>query len=127
MSDKMKFLLAPIAAAVLSACAVGPNYHQPESKAAQQFDGMEPTYSTGQAASDKNVAQFWQGFHGATLDRLVDEATRSNYDVRIALTRVAEARALRRDTAFDLAPSIQASGGYTRTRVALEQTLAGAP
>ncbi len=54
-------------------------------------------------------------------------ALMSNYDVRIALSRVAEARALRRDVAFDLAPSITAGGGYTETRVAREQTLAGAP
>jgi multidrug efflux system outer membrane protein len=32
------------------------------------------------------------------------------------MTRVEEARALRRDAAFDLAPSINASGGYTKTR-----------
>jgi outer membrane protein, multidrug efflux system len=127
MLKPMKFLLSPIAAAVLSACAVGPNYHAPESKAADKFDRIEATYSTEQAAAEQNVAQFWQGFHDATLDRLVDEATRSNYDVRIALTRVAEARALKRDTAFDLAPSLQASGGYTKTKVALGQTLGGAP
>jgi outer membrane protein, multidrug efflux system len=40
---------------------------------------------------------------------------------------VAEARALRRDAAFDLAPSIAAGGGYTETRVSRAQTLAGAP
>src|SRR5688500_17474917 len=54
-------------------------------------------------------------------------ALMSNYDVRIALSRVAEARALRHDAAFDLAPSIAAGGGYTETRVSRAQTLAGAP
>jgi len=117
-----KFLLAPIAAAVLSACAVGPNYQAPETKAAEKFDGVEATYSTTDV-----VADFWQTFDDQTLDRLVDEALKSNYDVRIAWSRIAESRALRRDVAFDLAPSIQASGGYTETRVSREQTLAGAP
>jgi len=119
---KFKFMLAPIAAAVLSACAVGPNYHAPETKSADKFDGIEATYSTNEATAD-----FWQTFDDQTLDRLVDEALKSNYDVRIALSRIAESRALRRDVAFDLAPSIQASGGYTETRVSREQTLAGAP
>ena len=119
---KLKFMLAPIAAAVLAACAVGPNYHAPEVKAAEKFDGLESTYS-----AEQGVGQFWKTFHDATLERLVSEATTSNYDVRIALNRVDEARALRRDTAFDLAPSIQASGGYTKTKVSREQTLAGAP
>jgi len=36
-----KFMLAPLAAAVLSACAVGPNYHAPETPSAEKFDGIE--------------------------------------------------------------------------------------
>ena len=120
---KTKLLLAPIAAAVLAACAVGPNYHAPESKPAEKFDGIETTYSAEQASSEKTIARFWQNFDDATLGRLVDEATTSNYDVRIALSRVAEARALRRDSAFDLAPSITAGGGYTKTKFAQDQAI----
>ena len=126
MRKKMKFLLAPLvgslAAAVLSACAVGPDYQAPEARAAEKFDGIEATYSTNEA-----VSEFWQSFEDQTLDRLVAEALTSNYDVRIALQRVAESRALRRDSAFDLAPSIAAGGGYTKTKISREQTLAGAP
>lgn len=119
---RKSFLLAPIAAAVLSACAVGPNYEAPETQAAEKFDRLESTYST-----NESVAAFWQNFDDETLDRLVTEALTANYDVRIALSRIEESRALRRDSKFDLAPSIQASGGYTETRVSREQTLAGAP
>jgi multidrug efflux system outer membrane protein len=119
------FLLAPVAAAVLAACAVGPNYHAPETKAAEKFDGIEATYSADQA--EKDIAQFWENFHDATLEQLVGEALKANYDLRIALTRVAEARALRRDSRFDLAPSIAASGGYTKTRSADAQSVPGVP
>jgi multidrug efflux system outer membrane protein len=108
---KFQFLLAPIAAAVLAACAVGPNYHAPETRVAEKFDNMEPNYSTGQG-----TASFWHTFDDAELDKLVTDALASNHDLRIAMTRVEEARALRRDAAFDLAPSINASGGYTKTR-----------
>ena len=31
---------------ILAACAVGPNYHAPETKAAEKFDNLEATYST---------------------------------------------------------------------------------
>jgi len=120
--SKMKFLLAPVAAAVLAACAVGPNYQAPETQAAAGFDTIEKVYT-----ADQNVADFWRNFDDGTLEELVDLALTSNYDLRIALSRVAEARALRRDVAFDLAPSINAGGGYTETRVSREQTLAGAP
>jgi len=117
-----RFLLAPVAAAVLAACAAGPNYKPPETKSAEKFDGVEATYST-----EEGAAEFWQTFDDKTLDHLVDMALMANYDVRIALSRVAEARALRRDTAFDLAPSINAGGGYTKTKFSEAQTLAGAP
>jgi multidrug efflux system outer membrane protein len=121
-----RFILTPLAAAILSACAVGPDYHAPETRSAEKFDGIEGTYSP-----QEGVAQFWNNFDDATLDRLVGEAEKLNYDVRIALSRVAEARALRRDVAFDLAPSINAGGGYTRTKFAQDQAvvqpLAGTP
>ena len=127
MSNKMRFIVTPLAAAILSACAVGPDYHVPETKSAEKFDGIEPTYSADAASSEKTLASFWQGFGDDELDKLVDRALVSNHDLRIALARVAEVRALRRDTAFDLAPSITAGGGYTETKVSREQTIAGAP
>jgi outer membrane protein, multidrug efflux system len=119
---KLRFLLAPLAAAVLAACAVGPNYHAPETKAAEKFDSLETTYSTEQA-----VAHFWRTFADAELDKLVAEALASNHDLRIAMTRVREARALRRDAAFDLAPSLNAGGGYTKTRTSTFNTPPGSP
>jgi multidrug efflux system outer membrane protein len=127
MSDKMRFIVAPLAAAILSACAAGPNYRAPETRPAEKFDGVEATYSADAASSEKTLASFWQGFGDPELNKLIGQALMSNHDVRIALARVAEVRALRRDTAFDLAPSITASGGYTKTRVSTAQTFAGAP
>ena len=124
---KFRFLLAPVAAAVLAACAVGPDYQAPDTPAAPKFDGLASDGAAKLYTTESAVADFWQTFDDATLDKLVDMAVASNYDVRIALSRIAEARALRRDTAFDLAPSINAGGGYTETRVSREQTLAGAP
>ena len=118
---KTRFLLAPLAAAILAACAVGPNYQAPEQKTAPSFDSLEATYST-----EPGSAQFWQSFDDAELQKLVNDSLASNHDLRIALTRVQEARALRRDAAFDLAPSINASGGYTKTRTSSQGTLPGA-
>lgn len=126
--------LPPVAVAVaaifLSACAVGPNYHAPETKTAAAFDNAETsTYSTngvGADASNANVAEFWTGFNDAELNKLVNDALAANHDLRIAITNVRAARALRRDSAFDLAPSINAGGGYTKTRTANVTTLPGA-
>ncbi len=127
MFKKKRMLLAPIAAAVLSACAVGPNYHEPETKVADRFEqAASPTYSIT-AESEAPVSQFWSNFQDATLESLIGQALVANYDLRIAATRVREARALRRDAAFDLAPSINVGGGYTKQRTANVTTQPGAP
>src|SRR5215510_2281286 len=105
MSDKVMFLLAPIAAAVLAACAVGPNYHAPEQKVAERFESADATTFSAQVESPASLSQFWQNFQDPTLDGLIAQALEANHDLRIAVTRVREARALRRDAAFDLAPS----------------------
>src|SRR5687768_3069516 len=53
-----KFLFAPVAAAVLAACAVGPNYHAPETPSPERFGAAQvATYSTDPAAA--NPARFW--------------------------------------------------------------------
>jgi multidrug efflux system outer membrane protein len=119
--SKLRFLLAPIAAAVLAACAVGPNYHQPETKVADQFAGAE----TAAFNNDASVAQFWQTFDDATLTRLVGEALLANYDLRIAVSHIKEARALRGESYLDLAPTITANGGYTESRTSSAQALPG--
>jgi outer membrane protein, multidrug efflux system len=122
----LQWTLAPIAAAVLSACAVGPNYHAPEQKVADRFESAgAPTYSV--QAEPGSLSQFWQNFQDPTLDSLIVQALEANHDLRIAVTRVREARALRRDAAFDLAPSINTGAGYTKTRTAAATTLPGAP
>ena len=66
------FLLAPIAAAVLSACAVGPDYHAPETKAAEKFDSLESTYSADPSSAEDSTAHFWRTFADAELDKLVN-------------------------------------------------------
>jgi len=97
-------------AAVLAGCAVGPNYKRPETPVAPQFAGAEAsTYSTEQQA----LAQFWTQFDDETLNQLVNDALLANHDLRIALGHLVEARAARRESMFDLAPTVTAAGGHT--------------
>jgi outer membrane protein, multidrug efflux system len=96
-------------AAVLAGCAVGPNYKRPDTPVAQQFAGAETsTYSTAQ---DPQV-EFWKQFDDATLNQLVSDSLTANHDLRIALGHLVEARAARRESTFDLAPTVTAAGGH---------------
>jgi multidrug efflux system outer membrane protein len=127
--SKLNFLLAPVAAAVLAACAVGPDYHAPDTQVPDRFGAADSSTFSADVAADAEarVARFWENFQDPTLTQLIDEALAANHDLRIAMTRVREARALRRDAAFDLAPSFNASGGYTRNKSAAINTVPGVP
>jgi multidrug efflux system outer membrane protein len=96
--------------AALTGCAVGPNYAKPATPVAPQFVGATEGAYSGEDAQ----AAFWTQFGDATLDRLIDEALAANHDLRIALAHLVEARAERREAQFDLAPTVTASGGYTK-------------
>jgi outer membrane protein, multidrug efflux system len=101
-------------AAVLAGCAVGPNYKRPETPVAPQFAGAEAsTYSTQQQA----LAQFWTQFDDETLNQLVNDSLLANHDLRIALGHLVEARAARRESMFNLAPTVTAAGGHTNELV----------
>jgi multidrug efflux system outer membrane protein len=100
-------------AALLGGCAVGPNYVQPKTPVAASFQSAErPTYTAEEVQS-----QFWKQFGDPTLDQLVDAALDANYDLRIALGHLLEARAARHQALFDFGPTVTASGGYTKQLV----------
>ena len=115
--------LTVLAAAVLSGCAVGPNYVRPHTPVAAQFAGAEPAVYSNQQAQ----VEFWKQFEDPTLDQLVGDALGANYDLRIAVGRLVQARALRNQSRFDLAPTVTASGGYTKQHVQAVENPFGGP
>jgi outer membrane protein, multidrug efflux system len=116
-------VLAAIAA-VLAGCTVGPNYREPDTKVAPQFEGTQHGPYSG---ADDAQARFWTRFGDPTLDRVVDEALAANHDLRIALGHLVEARAERRGAKLDLLPTVTASGGYTDERLSAAESLFNQP
>jgi outer membrane protein, multidrug efflux system len=119
-------LIALVAvAAALAGCAVGPEYVKPETPVAAHFTGPQ---QGGAPYSEAEVqTQFWTQFDDATLDSLVADALQSNHDLRIALARLVEARALRRQAQFDLFPTVTAQAGYTKEQLSATESLFGTP
>ena len=108
-------------ALLLNACAVGPDYRQPDTRVAATFKDLDPAlYST-----DAAPARFWTRFGDPLLDQLVSDALAANHDLRIAAAHFAEARAIHRETRFDLAPTVTADAGHTNQLAARAQTLPG--
>jgi multidrug efflux system outer membrane protein len=68
-------------------------------------------------SSDPAESRFWTIFGDDTLNQLVGEALAANHDLRLALGRLIEARASRRESLFDLAPRVTATAGYTKQQL----------
>ena len=73
----------------LVGCAVGPDYKRPPINAPEAFRG-EIEVSTNSFAD----LPWWQVFHDDNLQNLIRIALTNNYDLRIAVTRVEQARAV---------------------------------
>lgn len=109
------FPIASFGIFFLQGCAaVGPNYTPPETSV--------PDAWTRSAAKDLRgggggLEGWWKGFRDPTLDALIDRARESNPDLRIALERISEARALRGIAVSQGLPQADTVGNYTRNRV----------
>lgn len=110
-------LLAGSISMLLAACAVGPDYQRPEAPSADEF----VTPSTLQLDSAEVEREFWKAFDDPLMTELIEEALRANHDVRIALSRLGEARALRGEARFDVAPTVTAGASAADTRASERQ------
>lgn len=110
--------------ALVSGCAVGPNYKQPQTSVAASF-ANRPTNAV--TADEATLATWWRGFKDAKLDALIEQAITHNHDLRIATASLKEARALRRLTTFDLAPTVQANAFYDNRLLSKSAAFPGTP
>ena len=105
------------AAMALSGCAVGPNYHRPQTPLDAHFTNAgEPGF-----AEDSTVERYWTTFSDPLLNQLVDDAVAHNKDLATAAANLRAARAARRLAGFDQFPTATFSGGYTKGLYSAEQ------
>jgi NodT family efflux transporter outer membrane factor (OMF) lipoprotein len=96
----------------MGGCAVGPNFGRPQTAVPDSWVG--PTTQPDTARSD--LQQWWTTFNDPALSSLIEEAIKSNLDMRIAESRIRQARANRGIAASGLGPSVTAVGAYERSQ-----------
>ena len=90
MLKKSKFVLAYFLILLCSACAVGPDYVKPQISTPDTFEAVNnPDF-----VSEKFDTAWWGYFDDKTLVKLIEDAVADNKDVKQALSRVNQARAL---------------------------------
>jgi multidrug efflux system outer membrane protein len=97
------------ACALVSGCAVGPNYQEPKPTVDAHFtNASQPGINEGQV-----VAAFWTLFGDATLDQLVQDALAANKDLARAEANLRASRAAARLSGFDAYPTVTAGASYS--------------
>jgi outer membrane protein, multidrug efflux system len=123
---------AVLAALLVQACKVGPNYQPPHEPLPESYSGAAaPPAGTGprpgtaaadapRLSSEQEPASFWwREFHDAELDKLIDQATAGNLNLKAAYLRIVEARIQVQSARAQGLPSLNASASYTREQFGL--------
>lgn len=114
-----KFLATAVAVLLLAGCTVGPDYVKPALPAAERFTGG--VHDTRHSAAPVSELEFWRSFGDPALERLVEEALLHNHDVRIAVARYDQARALLRNARYDQLPTLGAGAQASESRASADQ------
>ena len=96
---------------LLTGCAVGPDYHPPQTNAPPQWASP---LAGGETNGPVDLAAWWEKFGDTNLDSFMITAVQSNLTLHIAEARVREARAQKDVVAGSLWPSLGSSGSYSR-------------
>ncbi|HXG43444.1 MAG TPA: TolC family protein [Gemmatimonadales bacterium] len=110
----------------LAGCVSAPAYRPSSVALPKTFREVDPAqpisapaaWAPAAAAPVEFDAGFWRRLGDTTLDRLMDQALRTNLDLQAAQARLRAARAARARAVLDLTPDGALAGGYTRRRFA---------
>ncbi|MGB9330822.1 MAG: efflux transporter outer membrane subunit [Steroidobacteraceae bacterium] len=119
-----QMLLFLATASVLSACAVGPNYHRPSAPTSAHFkeaEGWKPA-EPREAASGTN---WWSVYDDATLDGLEKQIDISNQTLKASEAAWRQAVALAQGAGAQLYPAVDLTGSALRSRGAVNSFVTG--
>ena len=108
----IRTLAVALSTVLLAGCmTVGPDYKAPPPSAVTLQGAAAPVYST-----EAPVATWWAQFDDPVLEQLVHNALTDNLDLRVAVSRVQQARAVFTERRLDQAPHVTADGTYDRRK-----------
>ena len=111
-------LLVMTTAALLAACAVGPDYRRPDVAAPGAFKEapqVDAGWFPAAPADALDRGAWWQLFNDAELNALMPQVEVSNQNVAAAVAAYAQAQALVREQRAALFPTISADGSAKRS------------
>ena len=98
----------------LAGCAVGPDYQLLETPVPDTWASPVPEPVS---QPDLDMARWWAAFDDPVLVSLVERAFASNLDLKLAESRIRQARAARGISVSGLGPAVNAGGSFQRSYV----------
>jgi multidrug efflux system outer membrane protein len=119
----MRCLLAGLALALASGCAVGPNYVRPTTTFPATYKSTNDLGVWKEARPLDHVPKgaWWEIFRDATLNDLERRAAEANEQLKAAVARVDQARATARVARSELLPTLEANPSWRRERFSPNQ------
>ncbi|MCG2823432.1 MAG: NodT protein, partial [Desulfobulbaceae bacterium] len=103
---------------LVASCMIGPDFQRPEAKVSSQWLGQPPTAPTDAETAptaEQNLAQWWTIFNDPQLTSLVERGMQANLDLRMAESRIRQARASMGIAGADLGPTVNTNASLTRS------------
>ncbi len=113
-------LFSAVSAMAASWPKAGPNYKPPKATVPGSYHQQAGAAGTN---TDAAIGKWWATLNDPELTALIDRAVRANLDLKIASSRILEARASRRVTRADLLPTVASSDTVQRVRGGLTSGL----
>jgi len=101
----------------LFGCSLAPTYERSPGEVPEDFRFQSLEGRAQPELASLADLEWWEMFDDAALRELINIALAQNYDARLAMARVAEARALAGVSRSFLLPQVGAAAGYQRQRV----------
>ena len=111
-------LLLPLfACCLISACALKMNLVDMAPEAEETVSALPDEYDGAEVAGAYEPMEWWKAFADPVLDRIIDAALDSNFDLAEAVARVEQARARERIVKAPAFPLLQPSADITDTDI----------
>lgn len=122
-SAALNTLMATALSSALAACSFAPTYQKPETATPENYKEAGE-WKTAQPADAAPRGEWWKVYGDDQLNQLQTQLGDANQNLKAAVARFSEARALARVARADYFPTIGANASYTREHPSQNKALA---
>uniref|UniRef100_S0DF29 Putative RND family efflux transporter n=1 Tax=termite gut metagenome TaxID=433724 RepID=S0DF29_9ZZZZ len=118
----LRMMAAAVGAALLAACTVGPDYHQPHADAPPEWR-TDSYWHVAEPSHAPMALTWWTGYNDSQLDTLEGQALDQNQTLAAAVAHYEQARATLANTAAQEIPEVDLGGTAERLKVSKNRPL----